>query len=81
MMTPRRGRAPRSGSLETRRSIPCTVPNRDVSPINGTVKPPPEVAAQTISGRKDVEKLLIFDRARIAERRPTWTDPWNRVLR
>ena len=51
------------------------------SPTNKTVKLPPEVARKIISGPADVDKLVLFDWAKIARQRPQWTERWNKELR
>jgi putative spermidine/putrescine transport system substrate-binding protein len=51
------------------------------SPTNKTVKLPPEVTRKIISGPADVDKLVLFDWAKIARQRPQWTERWNKELR
>jgi len=51
------------------------------SPTNKTVKLPPEVARKIISGPADVDKLVLFDWAKVARQRPQWTERWNKELR
>src|SRR5215470_12861314 len=51
------------------------------SPTNKTVKLPPEVARKMISGPAEVDKLVLFDWAKVARQRPQWTERWNKELR
>lgn len=51
------------------------------SPTNKTVKLPPEVARKLINGPAEVDKLVLFDWAKIARQRPQWTERWNKELR
>jgi putative spermidine/putrescine transport system substrate-binding protein len=51
------------------------------SPTNRTVKPPAEVARKIISGPRDVDQLVIFDWRPIVDRRPGWTERWNKEVR
>src|SRR5215467_15194166 len=51
------------------------------SPTNKTVKLPPDVARKMISGPAEVDKLVLFDWAKVARQRPQWTERWNKELR
>jgi putative spermidine/putrescine transport system substrate-binding protein len=51
------------------------------SPTNKTVKLPAEVARKIISGPKDVDPLVIFDWRPIVDKRPGWTERWNKEIR
>jgi len=51
------------------------------SPTNKTVRLPPEVARKMISGPAEVDKLVLFDWAKVARQRPQWTERWNKELR
>ena len=51
------------------------------SPTNKTVKVPPEVAKEIVSGPADVAKLVLFEWAYVAKQRPQWTEKWNKEMR
>jgi putative spermidine/putrescine transport system substrate-binding protein len=51
------------------------------SPTNKTVKLPADVARKIINGPADVDKLVLFDWAKVARQRPQWTERWNKELR
>jgi putative spermidine/putrescine transport system substrate-binding protein len=51
------------------------------SPTNRTVKVPADVAKKLISGPAEVDKLVLFDWAKVAKQRPQWTEKWNREMR
>src|SRR5262249_11394391 len=51
------------------------------SPTNKPVKLRPEVARKMISGPAEVDKLVLFDWAKVARQRPQWTERWNKELR
>ena len=59
----------------------CFAQSQFAGPTNKTVKLPPEVARKIISGPADVDKLVLFDWAKVARQRPQWTERWNKELR
>lgn len=49
-------------------------------PVNGKVVLPPEQAANVTYGAEAASKLVQLDWAVINEKRPEWTDRWNREI-
>jgi len=50
------------------------------SPTNSAAELPEELAGQVVYGEEAANRLLRFDPDVVNERRPEWTDAWNRLV-